>query len=75
MSKTETSIMTSVADASNVIYLPKPKPSIFLGLEMREFPSCEKVYGFISNRMGYKIRKKIYLSIKTSICSTKSIFE
>lgn len=59
MSETETLLMTSNApDTSNVFYLAKPKKSIFIGLEMREYPSFEKIYGFIANKMGYKLRKK-----------------
>lgn len=56
MSETETLLLTAVGES--LFYLPKPKKSLFIGLEMREYPSYEKIYGFISNKMGFKIRKK-----------------
>jgi phage/plasmid-associated DNA primase len=39
-------------------HLPKPKPSIFVGLEMREYPNHELIYGFVNNKMGIKLRKR-----------------
>ena len=42
---------------SNPLYLEKPKESIFIGFYCREFPSFNKVYGFLNNRMGIKLGK------------------
>lgn len=59
MSETKTLTLNLIADTNeSVFYLPKPKKSIFIGLEMREYPSYEKIYGFIVNKMGFKLRKK-----------------
>lgn len=59
MSQTTTLTLNLSADTNeSVFYLPKPKKSIFIGLEMREYPSYEKIYGFIVNKMGFKLRKK-----------------
>lgn len=46
---------------NDVFHLPKPPKSIFVGLECREFPDFPVIYGFIANKMGFKLRKK-YLS-------------
>lgn len=59
MSETKTLTLNLIADTNeSVFYLAKPKKSIFIGLEMREYPSYEKIYGFIVNKMGFKLRKK-----------------
>lgn len=64
MSNTATTTTTTTLNDTieNVFHLPKPKKSIFVNLEMREYPSYEKIYGFINNKMGFKLRKK-HLSI------------
>lgn len=58
MIETETLLTMNEENTKNVFYLQKPKKSIFLGLEMREYPTYEKLYGFIANKMGFKLRKK-----------------
>jgi phage/plasmid-associated DNA primase len=52
---------TTLTETENVFYLPKPKPSIFTysGLEMREYPNFELIYGFVNNKMGIKLRKAL----------------
>jgi hypothetical protein len=42
----------------SVFQLNKPPKSIFVGLECREFPDFPVIYGFIANKMGFKLRRK-----------------
>ena len=54
----ETQILTLLSNNS-VFKLNKPSKSIFVGLECREFPDFPVIFGFIANKMGIKLRKKI----------------
>jgi hypothetical protein len=40
-----------------VFHLEKPTPSIFVGLQCREFATTELLYGFVNAKMGIKLRK------------------
>ncbi|NBP03203.1 MAG: hypothetical protein EBU90_24520 [Proteobacteria bacterium] len=51
-------IQTFTETISNPFHLPKPSRSIFVDLEMREYPALDLIYGFITNKMGFKLRKK-----------------
>ena len=42
---------------NSVFYLKKPTPSIFVGLQCREFATMELLYGFVNAKMGIKLRK------------------
>ena len=52
------SSVNSAPNQSSVFYLEKPKPSIFHGVECREYPNFKKIYGFLEKGMGIKLRKK-----------------
>lgn len=45
-----------------IFQLEKQPPSIFIGQEFREYPSFDKLFGFIKNKMGVKLdsRKSLY---------------
>tara|TARA_R110000787_G_scaffold6613_3_gene22961 strand:- start:41 stop:2581 length:2541 start_codon:yes stop_codon:yes gene_type:complete len=42
---------------NSVFHLKKPTPSIFVGLQCREFATTELLYGFVNAKMGIKLRK------------------
>lgn len=48
----------TLTEEKSIFLLDKPLKSIFVGLECREFPNFELIYGFIANKMGFKMRKK-----------------
>jgi hypothetical protein len=50
--------MASIIDEQTLVfYLEKPTPSIFVGLQCREFATTELLYGFVNAKMGIKLRK------------------
>jgi len=38
-------------------FLEEPNESIFVGIECREYPTLEMIYGFLEAKMGIKLRK------------------
>jgi hypothetical protein len=50
-----------ISNNQNIIespfHLKKPSPSLFVSMECREYPTFEKLYGFLNNKMGIKLRK------------------
>ena len=51
--------MTTMTETqTSVFFLEKPKPSIFVGLGCREFPTFDLIYGFVNAKMGIKLRKQ-----------------
>lgn len=58
MNTTISTTLTNSTATENVFCLGKPTKSIFVGLECREFPNFPLIYGFIANKMGFKLRKK-----------------
>jgi hypothetical protein len=52
-----------ITNNQNIIESPfrlkKSFLSLFVGQECREYPTFEKLYGFLNNKMGIKLRKSI----------------
>jgi phage/plasmid-associated DNA primase len=51
-------ISLTLVKRESAFYLPKPAKSIYVGLECREYPTYEMMYGFLTSGMGVKLRKK-----------------
>ena len=51
---TETETLIEIDD---VFTLQRPSPSIFVGIECKEYPNFPLLYGFVANKMGFALRR------------------
>ena len=46
-------------EITDICRLEKPDSSLFIGVDCREYPTFEMLYGFLHNKMGVKLRKHV----------------